>query len=219
MSAAHPMTIALERGLRSMKIELDDAAQQMLLRYLDEMARWNTAYNLTAIRKAGDMVIRHLLDSLALLPILQKLPGYPSLRLLDVGAGAGLPGIPLAIAAPQLAVTVLDSNGKKARFMRHAQRTLALVNVEVAELRVEAFSPPAPYNVIVSRAFASLADFVGATQPLLADGGVWVAMKGKLDAAELAAVPAVVDIRETPRLQVPGLGEERHAVIAGLRGT
>src|SRR3546814_17221700 len=105
--------------------------QLQLLRYLDEMARWNTAYNLTAIRKAGDMVIRHLLDSLALLPILQALPGYPELRLLDVGAGAGLPGIPLAIAAPQLAVTVLDSNGKKARFMRHAQRTLALANVEV----------------------------------------------------------------------------------------
>ncbi|HEY9545392.1 MAG TPA: 16S rRNA (guanine(527)-N(7))-methyltransferase RsmG [Solimonas sp.] len=219
MSTPHPMTIALERGLRSMKIELPDHTQLQLLRYLDEMARWNTAYNLTAIRKAGDMVIRHLLDSLALLPILQALPGYPELRLLDVGAGAGLPGIPLAIAAPQLAVTVLDSNGKKARFMRHAQRTLALANVEVAELRVEAFVPAAPYAVIVSRAFAALADFVDATQPLLADGGVWVAMKGKLDPAELAAVPVAVDIRETRRLQVPGLGEERHAVIAGLKGT
>src|SRR3546814_7097865 len=88
MSTPHPMTIALERGLRSMKIELPDHTQLQLLRYLDEMARWNTAYNLTAIRKAGDMVIRHLLDSLALLPILQALPGYPELRLLDVGAGA-----------------------------------------------------------------------------------------------------------------------------------
>lgn len=219
MSTPHPMTIALERGLRAMKIELPDAAQLQLLHYLDEMARWNTAYNLTAVRKAGDMVIRHLLDSLALLPILQALPGYPELRLLDVGAGAGLPGIPLAIAVPELAVTVLDSNGKKARFMRHAQRTLALTNIEVAEVRVEAFVPPAPYAVIVSRAFAALADFVAATQPLLADGGVWVAMKGKLDPAELAAVPNAVDILETRRLQVPGLGEERHAVIAGLKGT
>lgn len=217
MNTPHPMTTALERGLRSMKVELPDSAQLQLLRYLDELARWNKAYNLTAIRAAGEMVNRHLLDSLALLPILQALPGYPQLRLLDVGAGAGLPGIPLAIAEPALAVTVLDSNGKKARFMRHAQRTLALAHVEVAELRVEAFQPPAPYDVIVSRAFASLADFFAATSPLLASGGVWVAMKGKLDPAELAAVPAAVDIRETRRLRVPGLEEERHAVVAQLK--
>lgn len=217
MSTPHPMTTALERGLRSMKIELADAAQLQLLRYLDEMARWNKAYNLTAIRAPGEMVNRHLLDSLALLPVLQALPGYPQLRLLDVGAGAGLPGIPLAIAAPALAVTVLDSNGKKARFMRHAQRTLALANVEVAEVRVEAYKPSAPYDLIVSRAFASLADFFAATGPLLSAGGVWVAMKGKLDAAELAAVPAAVDIRETRRLRVPGLDEERHAVVAQLK--
>ncbi|HET8882387.1 MAG TPA: 16S rRNA (guanine(527)-N(7))-methyltransferase RsmG [Solimonas sp.] len=217
MSAAHPLAIALERGLRSIDLDLPAAAQARLLRYLDEMARWNTAYNLTAIRAPGEMVIRHLLDSLVLLPVLRALPAFAQRRLLDVGAGAGLPGIPLAIAVPELAVTVLDSNGKKARFMRHAQRTLALANVEVAETRVESFAPAAPYPLIVSRAFASLADFFTATGPLLAEGGVWVAMKGKLDAAELAAVPAAVDIRETHRLRVPGLDEERHAVVAYLK--
>ncbi|NGY05645.1 16S rRNA (guanine(527)-N(7))-methyltransferase RsmG [Solimonas terrae] len=215
--SAHPLAVALERGLRSIKLELPAEAQAQLLRYLDEMSRWNSAYNLTAIRAPGDMVIRHLLDSLVLLPVLQALAGFPQLRLLDVGAGAGLPGIPLAIAAPQLAVTVLDSNGKKARFMRHVQRTLALANVEVAEARVEAHAPAAPYELIVSRAFASLADFFTASRSLLAAGGVWVAMKGKLDAAELAAVPAAVDIRETRRLRVPGLDEERHAVVAHLK--
>ncbi|MGH8443726.1 MAG: 16S rRNA (guanine(527)-N(7))-methyltransferase RsmG [Solimonas sp.] len=215
--SAHPLTAHLDNGLATLKLDLPAPARTQLLRYIDEMARWNTAYNLTAIRTPSEMVTRHLLDSLALLPVLQALPGYPEARLLDVGAGAGLPGIPLAIAEPRLRVTVLDSNGKKARFMRHAVRTLALGNVEVAESRVEDWKPAEPYAGIVSRAFAALADFVTATGPLLARGGVWVAMKGKLDAAELAAVPAAVDIRETRRLRVPGLAEERHAVIAGLK--
>jgi 16S rRNA (guanine527-N7)-methyltransferase len=143
-----------------------------------------------------------------------EMPRFPTLRLLDVGSGAGLPGVPLAIAEPQLAVTLLDSNGKKARFLRHVQRTLGLSNIEVAEARVEEWQDAAGYDVVVSRAFAALADFFGLTRHLLAPGGQWLAMKGKLDDAELAAVPASVHIRETHRLQVPGLGEARHAVIA-----
>ncbi|MFT4045737.1 MAG: 16S rRNA (guanine(527)-N(7))-methyltransferase RsmG [Solimonas sp.] len=216
--SAHPMARHLDNGLAALKPELSPAARGHLLRYLDEMTRWNSAYNLTAIRTPSEMVTRHLLDSLALLPVLDVVPGFPDARILDVGAGAGLPGLVLAIAEPRLRVTVLDSNGKKARFMRHAQRTLKLDNVEVAECRVEDWRPVAPYDGITSRAFASLADFVAATATLLApggsEGGVWVAMKGKLDAAELAAVPAGARIRETRRLRVPGLDEERHAVIA-----
>jgi 16S rRNA (guanine527-N7)-methyltransferase len=214
MSTVHPLAVALDRGLEALALDLPAAARGQLLRYLDELVRWNAAYNLTAVRDARDMVIRHLLDSLALLPLLRKMPHFPTLRLLDVGSGAGLPGVPLAIAEPQLAVTLLDSNGKKARFLRHVQRTLGPANIEVAEARVEEWQDAAGYDVVVSRAFAALVDFFGLTRHLLAPGGQWLAMKGKLDDAELAAVPASVHIRETHRLQVPGLAEARHAVIA-----
>lgn len=213
-TAAHPLAGALDRGLAELALPLAQDVQAQLLRYLDELWRWNGAYNLTAIRDTREMVVRHLLDSLAVLPVLQSLPGAPTLRLLDVGAGAGLPGIPLAIAEPALRVTVLDSNGKKARFMRHAVRTLALPQVEVAESRVEDWSREGGYDVIVSRAFSALELFFRETTHLLAPGGQWVAMKGKLDAAELAAVPTAVGVRETRRLRVPGLNEERHVVIA-----
>ncbi len=213
-AAPHPLAAALERGLAGLALDLPEAVRAQLLRYVDELARWNTAYNLTAIRDSREMVVRHLLDSLALLPELRRLPGAPTLRLLDVGSGAGLPGIPLAIAEPALRVTTLDSNGKKARFMRHAARTLGLDNVEVAEARVTDWRDDAGYTVIVSRAFSALELFFRETGHLLAPGGQWIAMKGKLDAAELAAVPTAVNIRETRRLRVPGLDEERHVVIA-----
>lgn len=200
------LRLQLEAGVRGLGLDLAPGASDRLLAYLDELQKWNSAYNLTAVREPQQMVTRHLLDSLAVLPLVSG-------RVLDVGAGAGLPGIPLAIARPDLVVTVLDSNGKKARFMRHAVRALGLVNVDVAEARVEEFSASAPFDCIVSRAFASLADFVGQTDHLLAPGGQWIAMKGKLDATELAAVPATAEIRETRRLAVPGLDEDRHAII------
>jgi len=198
----------LDAGLR--ELGLDAALAEPLMAYLDELQKWNAAYNLTAIRDPGEMVTRHLLDSLVLLPHVRG-------RLLDVGAGAGLPGIPLALANPALDVTVLDSNGKKARFMRHAQRTLGLANVAVAEARAEAYTAEQPFDTIVSRAFASLSEFFVQTETLLARGGQWVAMKGKLDSKELAEVPARFVIRETHRLQVPGLDEDRHAVVAELK--
>jgi 16S rRNA (guanine527-N7)-methyltransferase len=198
----------LESGLGAMGLE--SGLAEPLMAYLDELQKWNAAYNLTAIRDPDEMVTKHLLDSLALLP-------HVGGRLLDVGAGAGLPGIPLAIANPALDVTVLDSNGKKVRFMRHAVRTLGLPNVAVAEARVEAFRPESPFGTITSRAFASLADFFTGTEALLAPGGQWVAMKGKLDPEELASVPARFVIGGTHRLRVPGLDEDRHAVIAGMK--
>ncbi|MGH8455697.1 MAG: 16S rRNA (guanine(527)-N(7))-methyltransferase RsmG [Stenotrophobium sp.] len=203
----------LEAGVRELNLELPASAFEQLLNYQAELQKWNAAYNLTAVRDPSQMVTRHLLDSLALLPSLSRLPS-PVSRLLDVGSGAGLPGIVLAIVRPGLNVTTLDSNGKKTRFMRHAARTLDLANVEVVENRVEAYAPAVPFECIVSRAFASLADFFDKTAHLLAPGGQWMAMKGKLDVQELAGIPAGIQIRETPRLQVPGLDEERHVVVA-----
>lgn len=203
----------LTAGAKRLGLDVSAAVLQELLAFRDELAKWNAAYNLTAIRDPLEMVSRHLLDSLALLPVLRDShPLLADARLLDVGAGAGLPGIVLALAEPRLRVTTLDSNGKKARFMRHAARALKIDTMDVVEGRVEDHS--GNYEIITSRAFASLSDFFDKTAHLLVAGGVWVAMKGKLDAQELADVPADIEIRETRRLLVPGLNEDRHAVIA-----
>jgi 16S rRNA (guanine527-N7)-methyltransferase len=199
----------LAAGLKDLALEQEELRERLLF-FLDELQRWNRAYNLTAIRDPGEMATKHVLDSLAILPLVRG-------RVLDAGSGAGLPAIPLALADAALQVTALDSNGKKARFLRHIQRALNLSNLEVAEARAESFAPAAPFDVITSRAFASLADFFSATRHLLAAGGQWVAMKGKLDPQELAAIPAGIEIRETRRLRVPGLAEDRHAVIAEMK--
>ncbi len=199
--------------MRALGLQLPPGAAEQLMAYLAELEKWNSAYNLTAIRDPRDMVVRHLLDSLAVLPHVRG-------RVLDVGAGAGIPGIILAIAQPELSVTVLDSNGKKTRFMRHVARVLKLANVTVAESRVEALPPPEPdagFDTVISRAFASLAEFFDMTAHLLAPGGQWVAMKGKLDRLELAPAEGQAEIRQTCRLNVPGLDEDRHVVIAQLK--
>lgn len=207
MPAARPEPLLLA-GLA--KLGLPAALAPRLLAFQAELEKWNFAYNLTAIRDPAEMVTRHLLDSLALLPLLRG-------RVLDVGAGPGLPCIPCAIAAPELLFTGLDSNGKKARFMRHAQRTLKLENLTVIEGRVEAVPAESRYDTVTSRAFASLADFFTLTRHLVADDGQWVAMKGKLEPQEQAAIPADVEILEVRRLAVPGLDEARHAVIAKVK--
>jgi 16S rRNA (guanine527-N7)-methyltransferase len=200
----------LEAGVRDLGLELPPSTLQRLLDYQAELQKWNLAYNLTAIRDPAEMTVKHLLDSLTLLPLVRG-------RVLDVGAGAGLPGIVLAIANPALRVTTLDSNGKKTRFMRHAVRALKLDSVEVVEGRAETFQSANGFDCVVSRAFASLADFFDKTAHLLAAGGVWVAMKGKLDAKEVAEIPANVELREPQRLRVPGLNEDRHAFVATLK--
>lgn len=204
----------LGNGIAVLGLSLPANANAQLMAYQAELLKWNAAYNLTAIRYPDEMVIRHLLDSLALLPVLDERMPATAPDLLDVGAGPGLPCIPLAIARPDWTVRGLDSNGKKVRFMRHAQRTLALANFGVIESRVDELPPDEGYAVITSRAFASLGEFFRQTQHLLRADGVWVAMKGKLEADELAQVPATVEILETRKLKVPGLHEERHAVIA-----
>jgi 16S rRNA (guanine527-N7)-methyltransferase len=187
-------------------LRLDPALAGPLLKYLGELVLWNKAYNLTAVRDPAEMVTRHLLDSLVVLP-------HVSGRVVDAGTGAGLPGIPLALANPALQVTLLDSNGKKARFLRHAQRTLEIGNVDVAEARAEAFRPAAPYDCVISRAFASLREFLEMTAHLGADRGRWLAMKGKLDRPELDDLPAGFRVEQSMPLQVPGLDEQRHLVV------
>ncbi|TAJ51539.1 MAG: 16S rRNA (guanine(527)-N(7))-methyltransferase RsmG [Nevskiaceae bacterium] len=219
MAQPHIQPPPLQRltdGIARLGLSLPPDAPVRLLAYQAELQKWNLAYNLTAVRDPDEMLVRHLLDSLSLLPLLDelaaRLSGGP--RILDVGAGAGLPCIPLAIARPAWSLTGLDSNGKKARFMRHVQRSLGLANFAVIEGRVEAVPEGEGYDFVTSRAFASLADFFLLTDGLLAVDGIWIAMKGKLEGDELAAVPAGVDILETRPLRVPGLHEERHAVIA-----
>jgi len=187
-------------------LQLDPALAGPLLKYLGELVLWNKAYNLTAVREPAEMVTRHLLDSLVVLPHVEG-------RTLDVGSGAGLPGIPLALANPTLHVTLLDSGGKKARFLRHAQRTLPLTNVEVVAARVEKFQPPARYDTVVTRAFGSLGEFLEATAHLADERGRWLAMKGKLDRKELAGVPSGFRVEQQIELKIPGLDEERHLII------
>ena len=187
-------------------LKLDPALAAPLMKYLGELVLWNKAYNLTAVREPAEMVTRHLLDSLVVLPHVEG-------RVIDIGAGAGLPGIPLALANPALHVTLLDSGGKKTRFLRHVQRALPLTNVEIVEARAEAYQPPQRCDTVITRAFGSLREFLEATARLGAEHGRWLAMKGKLDRKELADVPPGFRVEQEIQLKVPGLDEERHLIV------
>ncbi|WP_420428358.1 16S rRNA (guanine(527)-N(7))-methyltransferase RsmG [Algiphilus sp.] len=199
----------LESGLR--EVLGDDALADPLMAYLQELLRWNRAYNLTAVRDPAEMVTRHVLDSLAALPGERDLP--QGARVCDVGAGAGLPGIPWALARPDIHVTLIDSVGKKVRFMRHAIRTLSLDNAEAHQVRAEAFDGTEPFDVVVCRAFASLHDFIEMTAHLAGGDGRWLAMKGKLVDSELAQLPEGFKVSRADALHVPGLREDRHLVV------
>ena len=199
----------LAGGLRELGLSLDDAQQQALLAYRDLLVKWNRAYNLTAVRDPGEMIQRHLLDSLSVLAHLDDRDT------LDVGTGAGLPGIPLAIARPDLRFVLLDSNGKKTSFVRHARRELGLSNVEVVNTRVEQYRN-AP-SQIISRAFAALPDMLQALAPLITDGSRVLAMKAAAADQELAGLPDGWRARVAP-LSVPGLAEARVLVIASRAG-
>jgi 16S rRNA (guanine527-N7)-methyltransferase len=193
-------------GLAEMSLDLDSAQQGVMLDYLGLLQQWNRAYNLTAVRDPSLWVSRHLLDSLSILPWLKHGP------VLDVGSGAGLPGIPLAIARPQLAFTLVDSNRKRTRFLQQVVGDLGLDHVEIVHQRVEGLSPPIDYATVISRAFASLADMVTATAHLLSVNGTWLAMKGKVDPGELSALPETVT-HEVVSLSVPGESASRHLVV------
>jgi len=204
------VTIAaqLERGLDAMGIALDAAARTKLVAYLELIGKWNKVHNLTAVREPAQMVVLHLLDSLSVLPHVAH-----AKTLLDVGTGAGLPGIPIAIARPDLAVTLLDSSHKKATFLRQAKAELALANVQVACERVENWHPPAPFDAVVSRAFAELADFVTQSGHLLAPGGTMLAMKGVYPFEEIARIPSTHRVENVVALAVPTLEAQRHLVL------
>lgn len=205
MSDTDRLRQRLVAGLTALKLDLPDAAIERLLAYVELLARWNATYNLSAVRDLDEMITRHLLDSLAALPYVR------GETLADLGSGGGLPGIPFAIAAPERAVTLVDSNGKKTRFLRAAARELKLDNVRVLESRVEAVE--GAYDCVSARAFASLAEMLTWGGRLLAPAGVWLALKGRFPEDELAAVPAEFSVEKVDALAVPGLDAERHVVV------
>ncbi len=195
----------LAAGLEA--LGLPAALATPLLAYLALLARWNATYNLTAIRDPRDMVAKHLLDSLAMQPFVRGLR-----TLADLGTGPGLPGIPLAIATPGLQVTLVESNGKKARFLREAVRQLGLGNVQVAESRIEAFQPGTHFDAITARALATLPLILELGGHLPGPGGRLLAMKGVVPDEEIAALPAGWRLAAVHPLRVPGLDAERHLV-------
>jgi len=232
----HPLLPALQNGLDDLGLSLTDDQQTKLLDYMDLIAKWTKVYNLTAVRDAQEMLTHHLLDSLAVvaplrrelaqlaLPVLEPAPkpdavvnaaAAPSrFSLLDVGAGAGLPGIVIAITCPEAAVTCVDTVAKKAAFIQQVAATLKLPNLKGLHARVETLTQP--YDVVCSRAFASLLDFTTWSKAALASHGVWMAMKGKHPDQELAALPQSVKVFHVEQLQVPGLNAER--CIVWMRG-
>ena len=198
-------TMTLAAGLTALGIALPEAAQLKLLAFRDLLLKWNRTYNLTALRDPQQVISHHLLDALAILPHVGAGP------LLDVGSGGGLPGIPLAIARPDLSVTLVDTVQKKATFLQQAAIELELKSVAVHHARVEEMR--GQYAQISSRAFAELARFVSLTQHLLAPGGRWLAMKGALPDGEINALPADSEVAAIIPLAVPGLDAERHLII------
>lgn len=199
------LTAQIARGADAMGISLSDSQQQQLMAYLELLIKWNRAYNLTAIRDPQQMVALHLLDSLVVHAHLGE-----AKRLIDVGTGPGLPGIVLAIMNPERTFTLLDSNGKKTRFLFQAKTSLKLDNVEIINDRVEAYQPDDKFEVVVSRAFASLRDMTYWCQHLLADKGHFLAMKGMYPTEELAAISHEYKLTSSARIDVPGVEGERH---------
>ncbi len=198
----------LQAGLAKLAINATVEQQEQLLNYLALLQKWNRAYNLTAIRDPEQMLVKHILDSVAIQPYVANTD------LIDVGSGAGLPGIPIAILNPALPVTTLDSNGKKTRFQHQVKIELGLANLEVVHGRVEEFADRR-FTQVTSRAFASIEDMVTLSSSLLADDGIFLAMKGRYPDSELESLPAEYQLLETYSLNVPGLDEERHLLKIG----
>lgn len=197
----------LQEGLYKLGLELSTPQQLLLLEYVSLLKKWNSTYNLTALRDENMMISHHILDSLTLLPYVKDAE-----TLMDVGSGGGMPGIPTAICRPDLQITLLDSNTKKTSFLQQAVIELGLNNVTVASGRVEAMHDK-KVDVVTSRAFAELADFIALTKHLLNENGYWAAMKGVYPYEELEHVPADVEVVDIAKLDVPQLNAERHMVI------
>ncbi|MGE4502975.1 MAG: 16S rRNA (guanine(527)-N(7))-methyltransferase RsmG [Thiomicrospira sp.] len=197
----------LRQGAQALGVALNQQACQKLMDYLALLQKWNKVYNLSAIRDPQEMLVKHLFDSLAVVPVLQQ--AAPK-SLIDVGTGGGLPGIPLAIMFPDMAVSLLDSNEKKTRFLVQVKAQLGLANVRVLHTRVEDHAEH--YDAVISRAFTALDNFVELTAPLLAQNGTWWAMKSQNLPAEMQALSADVTLKKVYELQVPGLDAERYLV-------
>ena len=198
----------LAEGLSQLKLVIDESQQQKLLDYIALLSKWNKVYSLTAIREPQRMVAHHLLDSLA--PLLYL--GEQAQRVLDVGSGFGTPGIPMAIARPDWQFCLLDSNSKKTTFVRQAVLELQLKNVIVVSERVEHYQPENAFQIVTSRAFSDLAEFVRLTRHLLAENGHWAALKGVYPFEEIAQLPSDITVRSVEKLLVPGVEAERHLV-------
>lgn len=209
-TSALPAALAhdLDTGLDRLGVDLPADARGQLLEYLDLLARWNRTYNLSAVREPAEMLVRHVFDSLAVLPHVR------GPRVADIGSGPGLPGLVLAIADPSLRLLLVDSNGKMARFQREAIRALGLSDrCQVAQARAESLSDDRGYDTITSRAFAQLSDFVDNARGLARPDTRWLAMKGRLPEDEIAALPAGFRVEAVVPLSVPGLAAQRHAII------
>ena len=203
----------LSHGIESLSLNVAEPQQRQLLSYMALIQKWNKVYNLTALRQAQEILTHHLLDSLsAVSPLLghiakTKGDANAGIELLDVGSGGGLPGVVIAICCPNIRVTCVDTVSKKAAFVQQVAASLRLSNLRGVHARVESLT--GPYDLICSRAFASLPDFVSWSAAALSDGGVWMAMKGKLPEAEMAALPSFAEVFHVEQLQVPGLEADR----------
>jgi 16S rRNA (guanine527-N7)-methyltransferase len=216
VAQAHAQDVDLAAGIALLGLALGTAQREQLAAYLALLAKWNKTYNLTAIRDPARMVTHHLLDALAVVP---HLPAIPALRILDVGSGGGVPGIPLAIARPDVHVAMIDSNHKKAAFLQQAAIELALPNIESHAVRVEDYAPTAPFDIVISRAFSDLAAFATASARHLAPRGKLLAMKGVRPDEELALLPPAFVVLASPALLVPGLHAARHLIVMQPRNT
>jgi len=212
---AHPLRYRLVAGAQALGLSLTDAQVQQLLDYLDLFGKWNKVYNLTAVRDPAEMLTHHLLDSLAVIAPLRRHTQGRATRLLDVGSGGGLPGVVIAICCPEVEVTCVDAVAKKAAFIQQAAGSLGLAHLHGRHGRVEAVVEK--FDVITSRAFATLGDFTAWSQGALADGGVWAAMKGKHPADEMAALPPAIDVFHVEQLTVPDLDADRCLIWMRVR--
>lgn len=204
---SHPQQQRLAEGATALGLSLAPAQHAQLLAYLDLLAKWNKVYNLTAVRDPAEMLTHHLLDSLAVIAPLVRHTQGGAARVLDVGSGGGLPGVVIAICCPEMSVACVDAVAKKAAFVQQAAGVLGLSNLRGVHARVESITEP--YDVITSRAFATLADFTQWSAGSLGEDGVWMAMKGKHPTDEIAALPPSVAVFHVEQLTVPGLNAER----------